>query len=147
MLQIILLPFLFCQSLYGYRFESVLLNNSPDNNTYFILSSDFDNDERLDILSGSVNGDIYLHHNSINGWNKILIQNLVGSVHAEVFDVNEDGFPDIIVAHKFGGCPDNCRVDDGLLAWLENPKGNLKSVWIRHSNSFCEFNHKIWVSQ
>ena len=103
--------FIFVHTILGYHFESKVIDDTRDNGSYFIISHDFDKNGKTDLLAGSIEGPVYWYaqgSNSLNKWTKTLVAVLEGVLHADVFDVNEDGFPDIIVAHKFGGCPENC---------------------------------------
>ena len=117
------------------EWESPLtLKQSLDNQSYWIISGNFLSDSTSDdIVSGSLNGEIKLH-STTNGrdWKTQTIAYAKGSIHAALFDMNNDGNPDLIVAYRFGsGCPNNCQKGDGSFMWLENP-GQAGGMWKSH---------------
>lgn len=110
------------------------LSQSFDNQSYWIISGNFLSGSTSDLVSGSLNGEIKLH-STPNGrdWKTQTIAYAKGSIHAVLFDMNNDGNPDLIVAYRFGsGCPNNCQKGDGAFMWLENPGYDGLGTWKSH---------------
>lgn len=100
------------------------VDNNPSSSTHWILQADINQDGYSDIISISFNvGGTYWYKNpnakrsiplKSNEWvDKEFIHNLPGSIHADIFDMNNDGFPDLIVAYHFGNCFMKCTEKDG----------------------------------
>ena len=115
----LLLSFVCANLLTGQIFHSLPIHSQFDSNSYWITSSSLSSTELPSIIFGSINGNIHLFTNG----STTLLANLPGAVHGVLYDVNQDGHLDLIVAHKFGnGCPHDCKEADGFLSWVENPK-------------------------
>lgn len=107
---------------------------------YYITSADMNNDGLLDMVAlGMRKGEIVWYENmginrGHNACSRVsgscvksvsFREHVVGfyeeAVHLTVVDMNQDGYQDIVVAHHFGKCPDDCTEKDGQLSWLQNP--------------------------
>ncbi|KAI9139012.1 hypothetical protein BKA69DRAFT_1126927 [Paraphysoderma sedebokerense] len=93
-------------------------------NTHWIVSADFDNDGKPDIVTISFNnGANFWLRNKFPSFKKLplLSDQYPGIIHMTTHDVNEDGFMDLVVAYNWGRCFMNCTASDGSIGWLQNP--------------------------
>lgn len=113
-------------------FEDVQVTDQiPD--SYFAISGDFNGDGRPDLvtsglgLPGQVPGEVAWYENP--SWKRHLVAKLDVPVAISFGDIDEDGWPDLAVTYKYGGCIFNCAAKDGAAAWLKNPGPASDETW------------------
>ena len=136
----------------------VLVSASSEKSSVFIVSdcftglkedSSYSAEKSLISLGSNDDGLINWHmqqNQDASAWSSFVIAKLPHSQHADTFDVNGDGYPDLIVSHNYGGCPTNCSSTYGNLSWLENPKGKFGVPWPVHPIAKPAFaSHRVAV--
>ena len=114
-----------------------------------MISGDIDQDGSKDVISISFHeGGTFWYRNPgvkyAGEWTREEIHNLPGTIHSDLFDINEDGFLDLIVAYKFNGCFMHCT--HGAVAWFENPgSADENREWKMHTvvNLFGTGVHRV----
>src|SRR5437762_4538038 len=99
-------------------FEQTLVENIKDG--YWLGTVDINGDGRSDLVeSGLELGQVVWYENP--GWHQHLIATLSEPVAWDYADIDRDGLVDIVISHNFGGCPRNCKPEDGKISWFRNP--------------------------
>lgn len=99
---------------------------------YWITAADIDGDGRIDLVtSGVADGRIRWYRNS--DWTRREIIQLHRPVAVDTADITGTGRPDLIVCHEYGRTLSECKPEEGLVSWLENPGADVASgTWERH---------------
>jgi len=118
------------------KFEKIIVADQLRDG-YWLEAPDIDDDGRPDLFGYGLSlGEIYWYQNG--DWTRHLV---VDGIHMPVggdyFDVNGDGFPDVIVCYELygiGGTLYDADPTGGKIDWIENPGPNLMSGtrWTRH---------------
>jgi hypothetical protein len=124
-------------------FEQTLVENIKDG--YWLDTIDINADGRPDLVaSGLELGQVVWYENP--GWHKHLITTLPEPVAWDYADIDGDGMIDIVISHNFGGCPRNCKPEDGKISWLRNPgRGRAGELWDAYFVANLMATHRVKI--
>lgn len=111
------------------RFEQVIVADHL-RDAYWIDALDMNRDSKPDLVGyGLTTGEVIWYENPT--WEKHNVTKLAAPVAMAPYDIDADGWTDIVITHDYGSCAYNCKPEDGKISWLKNP-GNSNSDWEQH---------------